>query len=146
MQNVILAIHIIACVVLIGVILLQRSEGGALGMGGGGDGGGGLMSGRGAAGALVRTTMIFATVFFITTLTLTTMANRSRDAETVVGGEAGPAPLDIRNTPDAPLFEDTPTVDEDLIIDPLAEEIVPDTPTDPLIDPLEEQTPVENTP
>lgn len=75
MQNVILVIHILACIALTAVVLLQRSEGGALGIGGGGPGGG-LMSGRGAAGALVRTTMIFAGVFFLTSLTLTTIAAR----------------------------------------------------------------------
>ena len=76
MQNVILVIHILACIALTAVVLLQRSEGGALGIGGGGPGGG-LMSGRGAAGALARTTMIFAGVFFLTSLTLTTIAARS---------------------------------------------------------------------
>ena len=75
MENVILVVHIIACIGLIGVVLLQRSEGGALGIGGGG--GGGLMSGRGAASALTRTTMILAAVFFATSLVLTTIATRS---------------------------------------------------------------------
>ncbi|MEL6664286.1 MAG: preprotein translocase subunit SecG [Pseudomonadota bacterium] len=81
MQLVILTIHILACVALTAVVLLQRSEGGALGIGGGGPGGG-IMSGRGAAGALVRTTMIFAGVFFVTSLTLTTMAARNDDSRT----------------------------------------------------------------
>ncbi len=76
MENVILVVHIIACIGLIGVVLLQRSEGGALGIGGGG-GGGGLMSGRGAASALTRTTMILAAVFFATSLVLTTISTRS---------------------------------------------------------------------
>ncbi|MEO0816538.1 MAG: preprotein translocase subunit SecG [Pseudomonadota bacterium] len=81
MQNVILVVHILACIALTAVVLLQRSEGGALGIGGGGPGGG-IMSGRGAAGALVRTTMIFAGVFFVTSLTLTTMAARDDDSRT----------------------------------------------------------------
>ena len=51
-MTVILVVHILVSIVLVGVVLLQRSEGGALGVGGGG-GGGGLMSGRGAAGALL---------------------------------------------------------------------------------------------
>ena len=66
-QNIILTIHILACIALTVVILLQRSEGGALGIGGGG-GGGGLMSGRAAINALVRTTMIFGAGFMLTTL------------------------------------------------------------------------------
>lgn len=82
MQTVILVVHILASIALTAVVLLQRSEGGALGIGGGGPGGG-LMSGRGAAGALVRTTMIFAAVFFVTSLGLTTIAARSSDG---VGG------------------------------------------------------------
>lgn len=96
MQNVILVIHILACIALTAVVLLQRSEGGALGIGGGGPGGG-LMSGRGAAGALVRTTMIFAGVFFLTSLTLTTIAargdNRS-EGERLLEQETGGAGFD----------------------------------------------------
>lgn len=83
MENVILVVHIIVCIGLIGVVLLQRSEGGALGMGGGG--GGGLMSGRGAASALTRTTMILAGIFFLTSLTLTTIATRTTNAQRSVG-------------------------------------------------------------
>ncbi|MEM1106166.1 MAG: preprotein translocase subunit SecG [Pseudomonadota bacterium] len=93
MQNVILVVHILACIALTAVVLLQRSEGGALGIGGGGPGGG-LMSGRGAAGALVRTTMIFAAVFFVTSLTLTTLAARTddslSDAERAAGATIDP--------------------------------------------------------
>ena len=78
MQNVILAIHILACLVMIGLVLVQKSEGGGLGIGGGG-GGNSLLSGRGAAGAVVRSTIIVGAVFFITSLTLTTIANRGHD-------------------------------------------------------------------
>lgn len=69
MQNVLLVIHLIACISLVFAVLLQRSEGGALGMGGGGTGG--LISGRGAANVLVRTTMILAAVFFSTSVLMT---------------------------------------------------------------------------
>lgn len=69
MQNVLLVIHLIACIALVFAVLLQRSEGGALGMGGGGTGG--LISGRGAASVLVRTTMILAAVFFATSVLMT---------------------------------------------------------------------------
>jgi preprotein translocase subunit SecG len=57
---------------LVGVVLLQRSEGGALGMGGGG--GGGFMSARGAANALTRTTAILAAAFFATSIALGVIA------------------------------------------------------------------------
>ena len=83
MENVLLVVHILACIGLIGVVLLQKSEGGALGMGGGG--GGGLMSGRGAASALSRTTMILAGVFMLTSLTLTTIATRTNNSQKSIG-------------------------------------------------------------
>src|SRR5690242_12152175 len=69
MLAVLLTIHLIACIALVIAVLLQRSEGGALGMGGGGTGG--LISGRGAASVLVRTTMFLALVFFITSVSMT---------------------------------------------------------------------------
>jgi preprotein translocase subunit SecG len=69
MQNVLLVVHLIACIALVFAVMLQRSEGGALGMGGGGTGG--LISGRGAASALVRVTMVLAAVFFTTSIVMT---------------------------------------------------------------------------
>ena|SRR3990167_4441599 len=77
MQNVILVIHILACLAMIGLVLVQKSEGGGLGIGGGGANS--LMSGRGAAGAIVRTTIIIGGIFFATSLALTSIANRSND-------------------------------------------------------------------
>lgn len=78
-MTVILVAHILVSIVLVVVVLMQRSEGGALGIGGGGGGGagGGLMSGRGVAGALVRTTIIFGAIFFVTSLGLTTLATKN---------------------------------------------------------------------
>ncbi|MEM0928373.1 MAG: preprotein translocase subunit SecG [Pseudomonadota bacterium] len=75
MTAIILTIHTMVVLALVGVVLLQRSEGGALGMGGGG---GGLMSGRGAATALTRTTTILAGIFFVTSLTLALVADRGQ--------------------------------------------------------------------
>ena len=98
MQNVILVIHILACLVMIGLVLVQKSEGGGLGIGGGG-GGNSLLSGRGAAGAIVRSTIIFGAIFFITSLALTTLANRSRDDRTDV--ERALTPEDAAATPGA---------------------------------------------
>lgn len=78
MQNVLITIHLIAVCGMIVLILLQRSEGGALGIGGGG--GGGLMSGRSAANALTRTTAVLAAVFFVTSISLTLLAiNKNSD-------------------------------------------------------------------
>lgn len=84
MENVLLVVSLISCLGLIGAVLLQRSEGGALGMGGGG--GGGLVSGRGAATSLVRVTMVLAAVFFVSCLLLTRInAGNSEDSSSVVG-------------------------------------------------------------
>ncbi|NTF42044.1 preprotein translocase subunit SecG [Rhizobium rhizogenes] len=60
MQTVLLVIYLMIVVALIGVVLIQRSEGGGLGIGGGS----GFMSARGTANALTRTTAILAALFF----------------------------------------------------------------------------------
>lgn len=74
MQTVILVVHLIIALLLIGVVLLQRSEGGALGIGGGGGGAGSLFSARGVGNALTRTTAYLAVAFFITSIALTMLA------------------------------------------------------------------------
>lgn len=71
METVIIVIHLMVVLALIGVVLLQRSEGGALGIGGGG---GGLMSARGAANALTRATAVLAATFFATSIMLGVIA------------------------------------------------------------------------
>ncbi|KCZ46470.1 hypothetical protein HY17_09225 [Hyphomonas sp. CY54-11-8] len=101
MQNVILVIHILACLVMIGLVLVQKSEGGGLGIGGGGGGGANsLLSGRGAAGAVVRSTIIFGAIFFITSLALTTLANRETDTRSDI--ERVLAPEDTSPAPSTP--------------------------------------------
>ena len=75
MTTIILVVHMLVALGLIGVILLQRSEGGALGIGGGGGGGaGGMFSSRGAANLLTRLTAGLALCFFVTSMALTIMA------------------------------------------------------------------------
>jgi preprotein translocase subunit SecG len=74
METVLLVIHLFIAVALIAVVLLQRSEGGALGIGGGG--GGSLFSSRGVGNALTRTTAILAVAFFVTSIALTLLATR----------------------------------------------------------------------
>lgn len=66
MQTVLLVIYLMVVVALIGIVLIQRSEGGGLGIGGGS----GFMSARGAANALTRTTAILATLFFALALAM----------------------------------------------------------------------------
>lgn len=70
MQTVLIVIHLIIVVALAGVILIQRSEGGGLGIGGGS----GFMTARGTANALTRTTAILAALFFVTSLGLGILA------------------------------------------------------------------------
>ena len=72
MHTTIIVIHLLIVLALIGVVLLQRSEGGALGIGGGG--GGGFMNSRGTANVLTRATALLATGFFITSLLLSILA------------------------------------------------------------------------
>jgi preprotein translocase subunit SecG len=91
MVAVLLTIHILVCVAMIGVILLQRSEGGGLGLGTGG-GVGGLMTGRGAANALTRTTVIFAVIFISTSIALALVAKRPDNALTTTPGPRTPVP------------------------------------------------------
>ncbi len=83
MQTVLITLHLIIVVALVGVVLLQRSEGGALGIGGGG-----FMTGRGQANALTRATAILGTLFFITSLALTVMANMGRAPKSIFDGVA----------------------------------------------------------
>ncbi|WP_027142645.1 preprotein translocase subunit SecG [Mesorhizobium sp. WSM3626] len=70
MQTVLIVIHLMVVLALVGVVLLQRSEGGGLGIGGGS----GFMTARGAANALTRATAILAAAFFVTSLTLSIIA------------------------------------------------------------------------
>lgn len=74
MENVVLIVHLIIALFLIAVVLLQRSEGGALGIGGGG---GGLVSQRGAATALSKVTWGLAVAFICTSITLTIISGGS---------------------------------------------------------------------
>lgn len=70
MQTILIVIHLMVVLALVGVVLLQRSEGGGLGIGGGS----GFMTARGAANALTRTTAILAVAFFATSLALSVLA------------------------------------------------------------------------
>ena len=84
MENVVLTIHLILALALIGIVLLQRSEGGALGMGGGG----GSMAARSQATGLTKLTWLLAVCFIITSLTLTILATRGDNGGSVVDSVA----------------------------------------------------------
>ncbi len=89
MQSVLLVIHILIVTALVLVVLLQRSEGGALGTGGGT---GNFMTGRGQANALSRATAILAAMFFATSLLMSIIAGWSRGPQSILNrGPAAPA-------------------------------------------------------
>src|ERR1700742_294461 len=96
MQTVLIVFHLMIVVALVVSVLLQRSEGGALGVGGGG----GFMTGRGQANVLTRATAILAGLFFATSLTLTLLAQSNRAPKSILEGahpasqtgEKAPAP------------------------------------------------------
>src|SRR6202049_4581993 len=89
MQHVIIVIHLMLVLALIGVVLLQRSEGGGLGIGS--SGGGGFMTGRGTANVLTRATAVLAGLFFVTSLVLSILAGLNRKPASILqGGQSGP--------------------------------------------------------
>ncbi len=107
MSSLILLFHLAIAIVLIGAILLQRSEGGALGIGGGGGSGGGLsgfLKGRGQASGLVRITIILGVIFFVTSLSLSIINSyNSQSIIDRVSEDLDPKDLinaDNENTPD----------------------------------------------
>jgi preprotein translocase subunit SecG len=69
---------------LVAVVLMQRSEGGALGIGGSGGGGGGFLTGRGTANLLTRTTAALAAAFFATSISLTLVAQQSAPQRSII--------------------------------------------------------------
>ncbi|HUN43680.1 MAG TPA: preprotein translocase subunit SecG [Acetobacteraceae bacterium] len=95
MTTILLIINLFVTIALIGVVLIQRSEGGGLGIGGS-QGMGAFMSGRGTANLLTRTTAILATIFMALSLTLALM-NRGTSAS------GGHSILDLSNAPVAPI-------------------------------------------
>lgn len=102
MSTVLLLIHIMVAVALVGVVLLQRSEGGALGIGGGGGaGGGGFMTGRSAGNALTKATAVLAACFFATSMSLSILATHTGGTPSILpaGSENGLAPLQVPATP-----------------------------------------------
>ncbi|HEY7997526.1 MAG: preprotein translocase subunit SecG [Pseudolabrys sp.] len=97
MQHVVIVIHLMLVLALIGVVLLQKSEGGGLGIGSTG----GFMTSRGTANVLTRATAILAGLFFATSLILSILAGINRKPTSILqGGQSAPtapgapAPLD----------------------------------------------------
>ena len=87
MQQVVIVIHLMLVLSLIGVVLLQRSEGGGLGIGSTG----GFMTSRGTANVLTRATAILAGLFFVTSLLLSILAGINRKPTSILeGGQSVP--------------------------------------------------------
>lgn len=104
MLTVVLVIQGIVALALTGSVLMQRSEGGALGIGGGGGGGGGLMSSRGAATAMSRLTMILGATFVGLCILLAVMTGVSpTDTSVVTDEQEAPSLLEQleSDTPDS---------------------------------------------
>jgi preprotein translocase subunit SecG len=110
MLTVILVIHLLIAIALVGTVLLQRSEGGALGMGGGGMGG--FMTGRATANLLTRATGMLAAGFMVTSLALAILGNTRTESRSImdapgVGAPAAEAPAEPAKPaePAAPLAQ-----------------------------------------
>jgi len=129
MTAVLLIIHVLIAAALTGVILMQRSEGGALGIGGGGPGG--MMSGRGAANLLTRVTMILGALFIGNSILLAIISGVTTSSGSVLDrvGETQtnsdlpfgdlegldtdvPAPTDEAPADPAPASDEAPAQDE----------------------------------
>ena len=101
MQTIILVVHLLLALALVGVVLMQRSEGGLGGLGGSGPGGGmgGLIGGRAAANLLTRATGVLAGSFFLTSIVLAVLAGTNEGPISIIQDETGgatqqqPAPM-----------------------------------------------------
>src|SRR5512146_3115872 len=98
MQTVVIVIHLMIVAVMIGAVLLQKSEGGGLGVGGGA----GFMSSRGTANLLTRTTAILAFGFFLTSLCLSWYASYDRKPSSIIGATPASQSQPAGATPVAP--------------------------------------------
>ena len=101
MMTIVLTIHIIITLALVGVVLLQRSEGGGLGIGGGGQGGG-FMTARGTANMLTKLTTLLAVAFFSTSIVLAILAGNNTSSRSVVDEVLD----DLSNVPALPSVPD----------------------------------------
>ncbi len=97
-MNILLIVHVFITVALIGAILLQRSEGGGLGLGGGGASSN-VFTARGAANFLTRVTAILAGLFFINCLIMGMIAKRQiHQTSSILDGPSSPA---VPSTPES---------------------------------------------
>ncbi len=112
MTTVIIVVHLMVVLAMIGLVLLQRSEGGALGIGGGQ---GAFLSGRSAGNVLTRSTAVLAIVFFATSLSLALISKyQSRPTDILQRIPGQSAPATTTETPTPPEPAGTPATAEEL--------------------------------
>ena len=121
LQTILFVVMIVISLAMTGVILIQRSEGGALGMGSGPSG---FMTARGAGNLLTRTTAILGGLFFLCAISLTIVGNMDRTGSSVAGSGRIEA-IDLNQQPTTAPAEAAPT------------ETAPAAPTGPSLDDLE---------
>jgi preprotein translocase subunit SecG len=118
LSGLLITLDILVCIALIGVVLMQRSEGGAFGMGGGPTG---LVTARGAGDLLTRTTWILFSAFLVISLSLTLLGAHDRSSSSIVEKlklqklnpaamtqPAAPAPVPTPTVPAGPATSQTP--------------------------------------
>lgn len=132
MQNVVLIVHLLLALVLIGVVLMQRSEGGGLGIGGGDSN---PSAGRPPLTAMAKLTWALAIAFIATSLTLTIMAAQQSATTSVLDRLGVPTAPSAPSEPALPLGDDgllpPPAADDSLMPPPAADD---DALTPPPID------------
>ena len=102
MTSFLLALHLMLAIAMVGAVLLQRSEGGALGIGGG-SGGSGLMSGRGTANMLTRVTAVLAALFMLSSMVLSILAANTTGPRSILDDIQAPsAPVSAPAEPTGP--------------------------------------------
>ncbi|MCF6327742.1 MAG: preprotein translocase subunit SecG [Devosiaceae bacterium] len=129
MANVLIVAYLLIVLSLITVILIQRSEGGGLGMGGGG-GGSGLVSARGSANVLTRTTAILAALFMATAIALSIVASVDGDANSILDNAETTLPGDENTVLDA-LNSMQPAAEDNSLAIPQIDSTAPDDATSP---------------
>ncbi len=103
METILLTVHLIVAISMVAVILLQRSEGGALGIGGGPTG---MMSARGAADLLSRTTKWLAIIFVVNSLALGWIGLHRTDGKAAIDIAEEAKPKDQQALPELPTIPD----------------------------------------
>jgi preprotein translocase subunit SecG len=98
-MTVVVVIHLMIVVAMIGVVLLQKSEGGGLGIGSAG----GFLTSRGTANVLTRATAILALLFFISSLGLSILAGMDRKPKSIINTTTPASQQQQPGAPPAPL-------------------------------------------